>query len=327
VLMRLATMPEADYQTRYFVTPPSRRTTDNLVIAPGLAGLMLLDSRDAGFAGFPDLAFTFRAAQQGSTGRSDRLTALEGQFERIRHRESKRLLRTLSWSWNAESREGQAEKALEWETELAYDEESEGDRFQVKRGLSRVLIPHGLWLQRVREVWRGNREMLDRLDRYSTCRRRRQQAFESQLGRFSHRSVATKSAVDALVDRGDATRLDDMLAGPDKAPLPQSMVRKVLEKLLEALDRGYELALLDDREASQVPIFEWAVKDRKAVYLEVHARQSLLRIVLQPETLVQVFRAYFNDFWHGLPVAARNKRQVQQYLREQLGRVDRSGAQ
>jgi len=63
------------------------------------------------------------------------------------------------------------------------------------------------------------------------------------------------------------------------------------------------------------------VKDRRAVYLEVHSNKSQLRIILQPDALVRIFRAYFNDFWQGLPLAAKNQRLVQQYVRDQLNRL------
>ena len=91
------------------------------------------------------------------------------------------------------------------------------------------------------------------------------------------------------------------------------------------MSNGYELALLDPSEESQLPIFEWAVKDRRAVYLEVHTSKSLLRIILQPEALVRVFRSYFTDFWRGLPLVAKNQRLVQQYVREQLNRLPEGG--
>ena len=324
VLRRLAIAPEVEYQARYFSTDPSRRLLANVLVAPGLAGLLFGASRDADIGSGPDVALTFRASEDGGRPAGlDRpgLGFVEGQFERIRRRESKRLLRVFSVPWEVASGEGQAEKALEWEADVAYDEESEADHFQVKRGLSRLLVPQDIWLMRVHEIWQGHVGVLDRLDRYAAYRRQRQRALMSQLGRFHHRSVATKAAVEALVDHGDATRLDDMLAGPDRRPLPRAIVRRVLESLLEHMRHGYELALLDRTDASQLPIFEWAVKDRRAVYLEVHSSKSQLRIILQPEALVRIFRAYFNDFWQGLPLAAKNQRLVQQYVRDQLNKL------
>jgi len=322
ILRRLAIAPEVDYQARYFSTDPSRKSPANVLVAPGLAGLLFGASRDADVGSGPDMALTFRAP----AGRQEELqrpglSFLEGQFERIRRRESKRLLRVFSWPWKVESGQGQAEKALEWEADVAYDEESEADHYQVKRGLTRLLVPQDIWLKRVQEAWQGHVEVLDHLDRYAAYRKQRQRAFMSQLGRFHHRSVATKAAIEALVDHGDATRLDDMLAGPDRTPLPPDVVRRVLESLLEHMRNGYELALLDRTEARQLPIFEWAVKDRRAVYLEVHSNKSQLRIILQPDALVRIFRAYFNDFWQGLPLAAKNQRLVQQYVRDQLNRL------
>jgi len=322
VLRRLAIAPEVDYQARYFSTDPNRRFPANVLVAPGLAGLLFGASRDADVGSGPDVALTFRA-HGGRREELDRpgISFLEGQFERIRHRESKRLLRVFSLPWKAEAGQRQAEKALEWEADAAYDEEAEADHFQVKRGLTRLLVPLDIWRKRVQEAWQGHAEVLERLDRYAAYRRQRQRAFMSQLGRFHHRSVATRAAIEALVDHGDATRLDDMLAGPDKTPLPPAVVRRVLESLLEHMRNGYELALLDRAEARQLPIFEWAVKDRRGVYLEVHSSTSQLRIILQPEALVRIFRAYFNDFWHSLPLAAKNQRLVQQYVRDQINRL------
>src|SRR5215471_6039632 len=155
VLRRLAIAPEVDYQARYFSTDPSRGLLANVLVAPGLAGLLFGASRDADIGSGPDVALTFKASEDGGRPAGlDRpgLGFVEGQFERIRRRESKRLLRVFSVPWKVASGEGQAEKALEWEADVAYDEESEADHFQVKRGLSRLLVPQDVWLMRVHEI-------------------------------------------------------------------------------------------------------------------------------------------------------------------------------
>jgi transcriptional regulator with XRE-family HTH domain len=314
VLRRLAAQPPGAYQARYFTTDPSRMSPYNVVVAPGMGGLLFFKSRDSDVASGPDTAYTFREGPG--------LSLLEGQFERLRHKESKRLLNVLSENWEETSQQVGQDDIYNWELALARDEETPGDRLQVTRGLSRLLVPEPLWSRTVANAWGRNGLSEHTIQRYRALRRRRRVAWEAQMRMFRYRTITTKEAVDGLL-RGDPASIDTMLGGPDRVPLPSDVRREALRTLLDYLDRGYELALLESRESARIPIFEWIVKDKQVVYLEArNDKEDVLRVTVMPQMLIDVFKDFFEDLWEHLPTPATDQARVKAYLRDQLNRSE-----
>lgn len=221
--------------------------------------------------------------------------------------------------------------AVGFSRSLADAEDQDGNRCLVMDGLSEIHVPFTVFAQRLHELEQKTKSRTEwaeatRLSNLLTIRRRREDAFETQLRQFPVRDITTREALLRLARDGIFSPTDRLRKNGVLTPSQRAGVLEWLAKRLDDNPRTYQLAVLEDATVArlypQMHRLFWMVKHEHTVLMEVlrdvGARRNVeLDISIDDPNLVTAFYDYFQRaLWRRIPQREKDRTSIATLLRE-----------
>lgn len=280
----------------YYSLKQSTDCTDTeLCIIPDTGALLCFSSNKKNLI---DSAFLFRS--------KDSLELLSGRFFH-NLKSAKPLLKSYPPQKNSEFQQAFAEY-----------EETPGDKYVFKGGLSTVTLPLDLY-----EKYLGLAQIKDPHFSYRAfLHRRRIEAFEEHVRHYSIKDVCFIESVMHLVDRKKYS-FDEEYLFEDYAPQKIDIIRH-LEYLIGLLEKydNYNIAFVNRSLFEHLHNVNWMVKDNNCVLIEIYNEIFLednscpkMNFSITEKSVVQAFHNFFNILWDEIPEENKNKKDTIAWLK------------
>ena len=202
------------------------------------------------------------------------------------------------------------QKTSEFQQTFAEYEETPGDKFVFKGGLSTVTLPLDLY-----EKYLGLVRIHDPHFSYRAfLHRRRIEAFEEHVRHYSFKDVCFIESVMHLVDRKKYS-FDEEYLFEEYTPQKIDIIRHLeyLVGLLEKYD-NYNIAFVRRSLFEHLNDINWMVKDGSCVLIEIYNEIYFrdhscpkINFSITEKSVVQAFHNYFNILWDEIPDENKNK--------------------
>ena len=233
------------------------------------------------------------------------------------------------------------DKEFDFQTIIAGTEEKAGGKFLFKDGLSRLTFPLPLHEQYLRKGGCPEEEIRWQ-DRHLRSRR---DSFGAQVEKHKILNICPRSAVERLVRDGELSRADAFCENDYRAYKPtKAERRKHLANVVHLLStyKNFELALPTDEElqsfmphchtrGSESLYPFWQVKEGHNVVIEAwyweeeEEKPKGPSLVITERVFVESFWKYSENLWNRISPQSKDKEWVKQWLRDQVGVLEKPG--
>lgn len=206
----------------------------------------------------------------------------------------------------------------EFQQAFAEHEETPGDRFVFKGGLSTATLPLDLYEKYLRLA-----QVPDPNYSYRVfLHRRRIEAFQEHVRHYSFKDVCFMESVMHLVNRKNYS-FDEEYLFEDYTPQKNDIIRH-LEYLIGLLEKydNYNIAFVRKSLFEHLHNINWMVKDSSCVLIEINnetfpADNSCpkMNFSITENSVVHAFHNYFNILWDEIPNENKNKENTIAWLK------------
>lgn len=210
------------------------------------------------------------------------------------------------------------QKTSEFQQAFAEYEETPGDKFVFKGGLSTVTLPLDLY-----EKYLGLAQIQDPYFSYRAfLHRRRVEAFEEHVRHYRIKDICFTESVMHLADRKKYS-FDEEYLFEEYTPEKNDIIRHLeyLVGLLEKYD-NYNIAFVDRSLFEHLNNINWMVKDSSCVLIEIYNEIYFtdhscpkINYSITEKSVVQAFHYHFNILWDEIPDENKNKRNTIAWLK------------
>jgi transcriptional regulator with XRE-family HTH domain len=219
------------------------------------------------------------------------------------------------------------QKTAEFQQAFVEAEETLGDKYVVKAGLSTLTLPAGLYEKYLAMSGKSVNEISYRL----FLHKRRLESFNSQIKYYKYRDICFSESLDKLANEHKYS-FDGYIfesTAPD-APDIENHLQNVID-MLQKHD-NYELAIISKKQFKHFTDINWAVKDHNCILIESNAtlsadgsHRSERNITITEKNTVFAFADYFRMIWEQIPESCKDKTESIKRLKDYIKAVRQHG--
>jgi len=206
-----------------------------------------------------------------------------------------------------------SQKTIEFQQAFAEAEETPGDKYVFKNGLSTITIPLNLYEKYLKFGDRTDMEISYR----KFLHEKRLESFKSQVKQYEFKDICFIESLERLV-KARKYSFDEYYILKNGIPGNEDIVCH-LENLISMLRKydNYEIAFVSKKDFNNMTNIYWAVKGNLSVFIEtlnmgktVHDNNSFnseMNFIINEKSVVNAFSNYFLKIWSGIPDENKNK--------------------
>lgn len=223
-------------------------------------------------------------------------------------------------------------KLAEFYNILTESEENLGDRYAFKGEPSSVTLPIILYEKLLILANIDESDISQALYLY----KKRRRAFKAQIPYYKFRDIIFKESIEQLIK--EKSYYVDITSGQSKYKLKDDDIICHLENIIRLLKtyNNYEIALVNKADYDNISKIKWIVKENTKVFIEsfnknmestITCTDSIVKktnLIISEKDMVMAFRDYFSVLWNNIDSADKDKKEVINWIEEQVNLLKKS---
>jgi hypothetical protein len=223
-----------------------------------------------------------------------------------------------------------SQKTTEFQQAFAEAEETLGDKYVFKGGLSTITMPLHLYEKYLNLGCKTNLEISYRM----FLHRRRLDAFEAQVKYYKFKDICFIESIEQLINEQKYS-FDEYYILESSTPHNIDIVCH-LENLINMLQKyeNYEIAIASEKFFEHLSNICWMVKGDSSVLIETFNKNyrmlnkdnycSEINLTITEKGVVSAFRNYFLMIWNNIPDQCKDKKSTIEWLKSLIRKMERS---
>ena len=218
-----------------------------------------------------------------------------------------------------------SQKTIEFQQSFAEMEESPGDRYILKNGLSTVTMPLNLYEKFLKNSNRTNQEISYR----RFLHKKRIESFDSHVKYYKFKDICFIESLERLI-KDKKYSFDEYYILENGAPNNEDIICH-LENVINMLEKydNYEIAFVSKKDFNNLSNIYWAVKENSSVLIETFTKDKItdnnsfnsdMNFIVTEKSIVNAFHDYFLKIWDDIPEENKNKRNAINLLQSLIER-------
>jgi len=206
-----------------------------------------------------------------------------------------------------------SQKTIEFQQAFAELEETPGDRYIFKNGLSTLTMPVNLYEKYLKLGNRSDQEISYR----EFWHKKRLETFEAQVKYYEFKDICFIESLERLV-KYKKYSFDEYYMLESRVPDNEDIICH-LENVINMLRKydNYEIAFVSKKDFNNLSNIYWAVKGNISVLIETYNRDKMIdddsfntemNFIVTEKSIVNAFHDYFLKIWNDIPEENKSKR-------------------